>query len=98
MSLLGKLLYLALDIYMWIIIASVVVSWLIAFEVVNTRSPQAANLVRLLNKATEPVYKPLRKFIPPIGGIDITPIVVIFGIYLLQRIIAQLLIYPIHAL
>ncbi|MBI4030247.1 MAG: YggT family protein [Proteobacteria bacterium] len=98
MILFGKLLYLALDIYMWIIIASVVVSWLIAFEVVNTRSPQAANLVRLLNKATEPVYKPLRKFIPPIGGIDITPIIVIFGIYLLQRIVAQLFIYPIHAI
>lgn len=81
MGFIGGLLLLALDIYVYIIIASVAVSWLIAFEVINVRNAKAANLVRLLDKATEPVYRPLRKFIPAIGGIDITPIIVIFGIY-----------------
>jgi len=90
MILFGKLLLLALDIYFWIIVLSVVISWLIAFEVLNVRNPQAANLVRLLNKATEPVYRPLRKFIPAIGGIDITPIIVIFGIYLAKHIVITL--------
>lgn len=77
----------ALDIYIYIIIAGAVASWLIAFEVINIRNPQAANLVRLLNKLTDPVYKPLRKYIPPIGGIDITPIIVILLIFLVQNIL-----------
>ena len=85
----GKLLIFILQVYFYIIIASVIVSWLIAFEVVNIKNPQAHNLVYLLYKLTEPVYKPLRKFIPPIGGIDITPIVVIFGIFILQELIAR---------
>ena len=93
MDMIGNLLILALDIYIYVIIASVIISWLLVFEVINARNPQAQNLVRLLARATEPVYKPLRRYIPPIGGIDITPIVIIFGIYLLQRIIAEIFIY-----
>ena len=90
MHAIADVLNLALTVYIWIIIAGVIVSWLIAFEVINTRNPQAANLVRLLNKLTEPVYKPIRKFIPPIGGIDLTPIVVIIAIYLLQNAIIRI--------
>jgi len=89
MALIGDLLNLALNIYMWIILISVAVSWLIAFEVINTRNPQAANLVNLLGNLTEPVYKPVRKYIPPIGGIDLTPIVIIIAIYVLQTIISR---------
>ena len=85
------LLDLAIEIYVWIIIASAAVSWLIAFEVINIKNEQAANLVNLLNRLTEPVYKPLRKYIPPLGGVDITPIVVIFLLYLLRYILFRLL-------
>lgn len=84
---LGNLLLLVLQVFFWIIIAQVVVSWLIAFDVINSRNPQAANLIRLLNKLTDWIYTPLRKVIPPIAGIDITPIVVIFGIYLCQHLV-----------
>lgn len=84
----AQILLFGLQIYFYIIIVQVIVSWLIAFDVINAKNPQAANLLRLLDKATEPVYKPLRKFIPPIGGIDITPIIVIFGIYLLENAVA----------
>lgn len=87
MAIIGNLLLLALNIYMWIIIISVALSWLIAFGVLNTRNEQARNLVQLLERATDPVYKPLRRFIPPIGGIDITPMIVIFGIFILRDII-----------
>ena len=90
MYLIGDLLSLCITIYMYIIIASVVVSWLIAFDVLNIRSPQAANLVRLLEKLTEPVFRPLRKFIPPIAGIDITPIIVIFLLAVLQKVVIRL--------
>ena len=92
LSLIGTLLLFALKAYFWIIVASVGMSWLIAFDVINIRNPQAANLVRLLERLTEPVYRKLRRFIPPIAGIDLTPIVVIFGITLLQNLIFRLFI------
>lgn len=90
MYLIGQLLILALQIYTFIIIAQVVISWLIAFGVINTANPQARRLVAGLEKLTEPVMEPIRRFIPPIGGIDITPIIVIFGIMILERVIATI--------
>lgn len=87
MYLIGEILILALNIYVFIIIAQVVISWLIAFGVLNTGNPQAVRLVEGLNKLTEPVMGPVRRYVPPIGGIDITPIIVIFAIMILQRVI-----------
>lgn len=86
---LGSLLILLLDIYVWIIIIAVALSWLVAFNVVNTKNAQAANLVKLFERLTEPVYRPLRKYIPPIGGIDITPIIVILGINIVKMMVAS---------
>lgn len=85
----GSVLLFLLDVFFWIIIIQVVMSWLIAFDVINVRNPQAANLVRLFDKITAPVYTPLRKFIPPIAGIDITPIIIIFGIQLLKNLVVS---------
>lgn len=90
MGFIGNILIFILQVYFWVIIVSVVASWLIAFEVINTRNPQAANLMRLLEKLTEPVYRPLRKFIPAIGGIDITPIIILFALQLLQNAIFKI--------
>ena len=75
---------LAFDIYVFVIIAQVAVNWLMIFDVINTKNEQAQNLVKLLKKATDPVYKPLRKYIPPIGGIDITPIIVLLGLSIIR--------------
>lgn len=80
-----SLLSLCITIYIWIVILQVLVSWLIAFDVINAKNEQAQNLIRLLRKATDPVFTPLRKVIPAIGGIDITPIIVIFGLTLVQK-------------
>ena len=77
----------ALTIYSWIIILEVVVNWLIIFNVINTSNPQAQNLLKLLKKATDPVYSRLRKYIPPIGGLDLTPLIVLFAIWILQHLI-----------
>jgi YggT family protein len=81
----------ALDIYLWIVIASVMVSWLVAFDVINIRNQWARKFCDLLNRATEPVMSRLRKVIPPIGGMDLTPMVLMFGIYFLQSILIKLL-------
>jgi YggT family protein len=77
---------LALTAYLWIIIIQVTLSWLVVLDVVNTNSPQAQNLMNLIKKATDPVYKPLRRYIPSIGGIDVSPIVVILAISILKEI------------
>lgn len=90
MVFIGQILVFLLDIFFWIIIAQVVLSWLIAFDVINVKNAQARNLITLIHKITDPVYKPLRKFIPPVAGIDLTPIIVIFGIQLLKMGVATL--------
>jgi len=91
----GMLIYLfslAIDITIGIIVLQVAVSWLIVFDVINTGNEQARNLIDLLKRATDPLYKPLMKYIPPIGGIDITPIIVILGLQLLRSIVMGILI------
>lgn len=93
MATIGEILMLLLDICFWIIIIQVVLSWLIMFEVINIRNPQAANFVRLIDRITAPVFAPLRKVVPPIAGIDITPIIVIFAIYLLKSLVASIFFY-----
>jgi len=77
----------AIAIYITIIIVEIIIHWLIAFEVIKARSPQAQNLIGLLNRATSPVMERVRKYVPPIGGLDITPIVVIIGLQLIGYLI-----------
>lgn len=98
MVFIGELLLLALEVFLWIIIIQVALSWLIAFDVVNVRNPQAARLVALVHKVTEWAYAPLRRVIPAIGGIDITPIIIIFGIMLAKQLVFALFIAPQAAL
>lgn len=92
MHFLLELLSVAINIYVLIIIIQVAMSWLIAFEMVNAENQQAQNLMNLLRKATDPVFKPVRKYIPPIGGIDLTPLVVIIGIQVIFSLLVGLLI------
>ncbi len=87
MGLLAYLFNLAIDVYIVIIILQVAISWLIVFEIINASNPQAQNLISLLKRATDPVYKPLQKYVPPIGGVDITPIIVILGLQLLRSLV-----------
>lgn len=83
----------ALDIYIWILIASAVYSWLFAFNVINSRNQFVNMLGRFLFNVTEPVLKPIRRFMPDLGGVDISPIVVFILIYLIQQLIVYYL-YP----
>ncbi len=89
MGLIGYILLTALNIYVWVIMASVLATWLVAFDVINRRNKHVAMFLEFLKKATEPVLSKLRKLIPPIGGIDISPIVLIFAIYFAQNMIVQ---------
>lgn len=89
MILIGQILLFALQAYSWVIIASVIASWLIVFDVINAKNPQARNLLGLLERMTEPVYKPIRKYVPPISGIDLTPLIVLLGIWILQNLVVN---------
>ena len=73
-----------------VIIATVTVSWLVAFDVLNTRNKWVWKACDLLNCITNPVVLPLRKIIPPLGGIDITPMVIIFGLMGAEKLLEQL--------
>ncbi|MEM8797477.1 MAG: YggT family protein [Pseudomonadota bacterium] len=75
---------LVLGIFTWIIIASAIFSWLYAFNVINPSNQVVATIGNALYQLTEPVLRPVRRFIPQLGGIDISPIVVLVGIFFLR--------------
>ena len=78
---------------MYLLIASAILSWLIAFNVVNTRNPFVAGVAEFLYRITEPVLRPIRNFLPNLGGIDISPIILFLIIILIERVIIYY-IYP----
>jgi YggT family protein len=73
-----------LEIYKWVVIAAVIVSWLTAFNVINVHNNFVRTLLRILLALTEPVFRQVRRVIPPIGGLDLSPIVVFVVIWFLQ--------------
>ncbi len=74
------LLFLLLDLYWWVVVAAVIASWLIAFNVVNTYNSFVASVLRTLFALTEPVFRPVRRILPSIGGLDLSPIIVLLAI------------------
>lgn len=84
---------LALDLYWWVIILSAVFSWLYAFGIVDPRNQFVATIGRMLYQLTEPALRPIRRFVPNFGGLDISPIILLLIIFLIQRVIA-LYVYP----
>ena len=82
-----------LDLYVWLLIASAILSWLIAFNVVNTRNQFVAGVSEFLFRITEPLLAPIRNIMPNLGGLDISPIILILIIFLIERVIVYY-IYP----
>ena len=75
----------ALDLYWWILIASAIFSWLYAFNVVNPRNQFVGTIGNFLFRITEPVLAPVRRFLPDLGGIDISPIIVLLLIFFIRQ-------------
>jgi YggT family protein len=84
---------LALDIYTWIVILSAVFSWLYAFGVVNPSNQVVATIGRVLYQLTEPALRPIRRFVPSFGGLDVSPIILLLLIFLIERVIIYY-VYP----
>jgi YggT family protein len=77
-----------LDLYTYVIIAAVIMSWLTGFGVINTYNPAARTIMRALHALTEPVFGPIRRMIPSMGGLDLSPMIALLLIIFLQRWIA----------
>jgi len=88
-----SILILILDLYIWLLIAAAVLSWLVAFNVVNSRNQFVAMVGDFLYRITEPLLRPIRSILPSLGGIDLSPVVLILLIILLKDIIVRY-IYP----
>ncbi|MET3662346.1 YggT family protein [Aquamicrobium ahrensii] len=76
---------LALDLYWWIIIASAVFSWLYAFNVVNPRNQFVGTIGNMLFRLTEPALRPIRRFMPDLGGIDVSPIILLLVLFFVRQ-------------
>jgi YggT family protein len=87
MTSLLQILLLALDIARWIVLAHVIMSWLINFQVLNLRQPLVYQVWNALQRLLEPIYSRLRKYIPIPGGIDLTPLIVLFAIIALRIVV-----------
>jgi YggT family protein len=78
---------LLLSVLMWIIIVQAILSWLVAFNVINTYNDFVRQLLYALDRITEPLYRPVRKIMPDFGALDLSPMVVLLVIYILRNII-----------
>jgi len=75
-----------LQVLVWVIIAQVIISWLVAFNVINTSSNFVRTVLDALDRLTAPLYRPIRKILPDFGGIDFSPIVLILAIQILRKL------------
>lgn len=78
-----------IDVYFWIILAMVVMSWLIAFGIVNRSNPYVRQIGYALERLTEPLLRPIRRFLPDLGGIDISPIVLLIAMQFFGMLVTR---------
>jgi YggT family protein len=86
-------LLLVLQLYWWVIIAAAILSWLVAFNVVNRYNDVVRSIWNFVTALTEPLLRPIRGMIPNLGGIDISPLILLLAIYFLEQVI-YMYIYP----
>ena len=79
-----------LQLLVWIIIGQVVISWLVALNVINTSSPFVRTLLNGLDRLTAPLYRPIRRIMPDFGGLDFSPIVLILAIQIVRMLVEGL--------
>jgi YggT family protein len=80
----------AVDLYIWVIIIGAILSWLVAFNIINTTNQFVYTIIDFLYRITEPALRPIRKVMPNFGGIDISPIALILGLVFLQMVLGNL--------
>ncbi|HKL04268.1 MAG TPA: YggT family protein [Roseovarius sp.] len=89
MQSLFQILMLLLDVVWFFIIAHVIMSWLINFQVLNLHQQFVAQVWHMLNRILEPIYQPIRRILPPMSGIDLAPLVALIAVYALRIILVN---------
>ncbi|MDJ0627349.1 MAG: YggT family protein [Rhodobacter sp.] len=89
MTSLFQILMLILDVIWFIMIVHIIMSWLISFQVLNLRQPLVAQIWYGLNRLLEPIYAPIRRFLPDMGGLDLAPLVALIAVYALRIILVN---------
>jgi YggT family protein len=84
---------LILQLYWWVVLAMIIMSWLISFNVINTRNQFVESVWRILNQLTEPVLRPIRRVMPNFSGLDLSPIIFFIILFFIERVIIYY-IYP----
>jgi len=87
-ELLGFISYL-ITLYTYVVIAAVILSWLIGFNVINFHNPFVRSLWQAVNAVTEPLLKPIRRILPDMGGLDLSPIVLLLACYFVQTVVIE---------
>lgn len=80
-----------IELFIWIVIISAILSWLIAFNVVHSSNRFVGAILDFTYRVTEPALRPIRNILPNLGGIDISPVILIIGLMFLQRIMGTIL-------
>lgn len=80
----------AIDLFIFALIASAILSWLVAFNIVNTRNPAIQTILDMLARLTEPALRPIRRLIPSMGGLDISPVILILILIFIQNVLARM--------
>jgi len=89
MTSLFQILMLILDVVWFIMIAHIIMSWLINFQVLNMRQPLVYQIWSGLNRLLEPIYQPIRRVLPDMGGLDIAPLVALIGLFAIRIILVN---------
>ena len=79
-----------IGLYIWLLIIGAILSWLVAFDVVNTRNRVVYMIGDFTHRLTEPALRPIRRFVPDVGGIDISPLLLILLLFFVRRLLAGL--------
>ncbi len=75
-----------IGIYIWVVISQIILSWLVAFNVINTQNRFVFIIGDFLHRATAPALKPIRRVLPDLGGLDISPVILILGLVFLRQL------------
>ena len=92
-----KIVQVLLDVLWWIIVIQAILSWLIAFNVINTYNDTVRTIWQALQRMTEPLYRPIRRILPDFGALDLSPLVVLLAIYILSTIVIPAIAVQLYA-
>jgi YggT family protein len=92
-----KIAQVLLDLLWWIIVIQAILSWLIAFNVINTYNDFVRSVWHALQRMTEPLYRPIRRMLPDFGALDLSPLVVLLAIYIVSTIVIPAIANQIYA-